>query len=215
MGAGLQSKQGESDGVSPGSLRSSTRYDLLRSEQPRVFAPGPRAHPGSRPPGRGEPRVFAPGPRTRPGSRPPGRARAQTRALKRARSAQSARLRVRGSAESARGKLRRAREARPLSVREALRSSLETLPAKLRSLPEALRSALEALPATLRSVPEALRSALDVLRSAPGHAATSGNWAPAVNRQPGYRRGPRRAPCMRNNVHKSNEKSSENINLKT
>ena len=52
--------------------------DLLRSERPRVFAPGPRAHPGSRPPGRGEPRVFAPGPRTCPGSRPPGRARAQS-----------------------------------------------------------------------------------------------------------------------------------------
>ena len=63
---------------------------------------------------------------------------------------------VRGTAESLRGKLRRAREARPLSVREALRSSLE------------------ALPATLRSVREALRSALDVLRGAPEYAARPG-----------------------------------------
>ena len=145
-----------------------------------------RSDPGSSPRGRARTRGLAPRAAANPGSSPRGRARARglapraararkPRALKRARSAQSARLRVRGRAESARGKLRRAREARPLSVREALRSSLETLPATLRSVPEALRSALEALPATLRSVPETLRSALDVLRSAPEHAASSGN----------------------------------------
>ena len=29
------------------------------------------------------------------------------------------------------------------------------------------------------------------------------NWTPAVNRQPGYRRGPRRAPCTQKNAQKA------------